>query len=349
MGSQRLTALLDHYGEARAAWEDSACWHKIPGLTGETARQLRLGKSEVDAERSYEVFLESGARLTHLYDEDYPELLKNIYDPPVLLYYIGELAQSHDICVAMIGSRRATAYGTQAAAMLAKEVAYQGIYVVAGMARGIDSVCHQAAMEAGGRTLAVLGSGVDVVYPRENEKLYRRIAENGAVISEFPLGTLPKPGHFPMRNRVISGLSHGVVVVEAGEKSGTLLTVEHALSQGRDVFAVPGPITSPGSVGTNRLLKQGCKPVLTGKDIWEEYITRGKASPGFAKNARDFALSEEEREVLQLLTMPVHFDRLAEELGMEPSKLASMLTLWEIRGIVKQLPGKYYLCDVVDF
>jgi len=349
MGSQRLTAILDHYGDARTAWEDAACWHKIPGLPGETARLLQAGKGEIDAEGTYESFLRSGARLTHLYDEDYPELLNNIYDPPVLLYYKGTLASSGDICVAMVGSRRATAYGTQAAAMLAKEVAYQGIYIVSGMARGIDAVCHQAAMDAGGRTLAVLGSGVDVVYPRENEKLYRQISENGAVISELPLGAQPKQNHFPMRNRVISGLSHGVVVVEAGEKSGTLITVENALSQGRDVFAVPGPITSPGSAGTNRLIKQGCKPVLEGRDIWEEYLTLGKTSPGFAKKAKDFSLSEQEKEILQLLTMPVHFDRLAEELGLEPPKLASMLTMWEIKGMVKQLPGKYYLCDIVEF
>lgn len=343
IGSARLRLILDYYQmDSISAWEDSSSWHHIPQLQADA---LLKAKAAVDVDKVYERFLASGASIVIMDEDAYPSSLLDIYDPPFLLFYYGTLPKKEDICLAMIGSRRASAYGRQVAEILARDIAYQGIWVTSGMARGIDSICHKAAINTGGKTLAVVGTGIDIVYPRENTALLQEIVAHGAAISELPLGAPPLASHFPQRNRIISGLSRGVVVIEAGEKSGTLLTVDYGLEQGKDIFAVPGPITSSLSKGTNRLLQQGAKMVTTAEDIWGEYLREGKL-PGLGQDIKEEAGNLEEKQIISLLAEPLHFDRLAQKTQIKPQKLAAVLTLLEIRGMIKQLPGKYYQATI---
>ncbi|MGI5891355.1 MAG: DNA-processing protein DprA [Bacillota bacterium] len=345
MGPSRLKNILEYYGyDAAMAWHDCSNWRMIPGLTPSIANTLAAAKKEVDVEAVYEKFLASGASLLLLNDPAYPELLANIYDPPLLLFYYGQLPEPADITVAMIGTRRPTPYGRQVAQILARDLAMQGIWVVSGMARGIDSICHQAAIEAGGKTIAVIGSGIDIIYPPENGNLFQQIIANGAVISELPLGSPPLAAHFPMRNRIISGLSKGVVVVEAGKRSGTLLTVDRAMEQGRDVFSVPGLITSKMSSATNALFAQGAKVVTNAQDIWQDYLPESRMIKH--KKKKPVTVSKEEKDILDMMAEPIHFDSLLDKLDLPAQRLAAMLTMWEIRGLIKQLPGKYYILAV---
>ncbi len=345
MGSHRLRVILEYYQwDAALAWQERASWGNIPRLKKETAQSLAQAASGVLPEAVYEDFCRAGLSLITLKDKNYPYLLKEIYDPPPLLFYKGTLPKENDICLAMIGSRRASGYGRQAAAILSRDLARQGIWVVSGLARGIDAICHTAALEAKGKTIAVVGCGLDISYPRENAKLQEEIGEKGLLISEFPLGTQPSARNFPMRNRIISGLCRGVIVVEAGDKSGTLLTVDYGLEQGRDIFAVPGPITSPLSRGTNRLLQQGSRMVTCAQDIWGEYISQPRLFPEYPEEER--GIEPEEKQLLNLLIMPLHFDELSEKLKLPPHELASKLTIWEIGGKIKQLPGNYYQAKI---
>ena len=346
MGSRTLYALLKHYRDPVLAWESYREWSSLPIFRREFPAALISGRETVEPEEVYERFLASGARLTTVFDDDFPKKLRNISDPPIILFYKGDISAAQGICVAMIGSRRSTAYGTAVGEMLSQEVAAKGICVVSGMARGIDTVCHDGAMKVGGKTIAVLGSGVDVVYPRENTKIYQRICEAGAVVSEQPLGASPEAKNFPMRNRIISGICEGVVVIEAGEKSGTLITAGYAADQNRDLFAVPGPIISSNSKGTNELIRQGCKIVTSARDIWSEYIKETETVLPVLKAGICAELSEEESDLLRLLILPVHFDQLVLHLGISAAQLATRLTMWEMDGIVKQLPGKYYVSNI---
>ena len=347
MGCQRLRSILEHYNwQAQLAWEDYRNWREIKFLPKGSAEALISARMAIDMDSQYEIFLAFGASVITLNDEFYPSLLKKIYDPPVLLFYLGELPKEDDICIAIVGSRRATVYGKQVAEVFSRDLAQENIWITSGMARGIDSVCHKAAIEAGGKTLAVLGAGLDIIYPPENKNLYQEIRENGAVISEMPLGTAPLARNFPMRNRIISGLSRGVMVIEAGDKSGTLLTVDRALEQGRDIFAVPGPVTSALSRGTNNLIKQGAKPVTTAKDVWEEYYPESRRNN--VKAVKKIANNNDplEEKLTELLKEPLHFDELIGKVQLTPDKLAAALTMYEIRGIIKQLPGKYYVKEI---
>lgn len=342
MSNHRLGLLLEHYSwDACLAWQERRNWQGVPRLGKEAARTLAAASNQVNPEAVYEEFLASGAKKVTLRDEDYPSLLKEIYEPPVLLLYHGSLPRQGSICLAVIGSRRASGYGRQVAALLSRDLARQGLWIVSGLARGIDALCHTAALEVGGKTGAVIGCGLDCYYPRENTRLQKELEEKGFVISELPLGTHPSARNFPQRNRIISGLSRGVVVIEAGDKSGTLLTVDYGLEQGRDIFAVPGPITSPLSKGTNRLLQQGCRLVTSAQDIWEEYISEPRLFPLEEEKPR-VQVNPQERQILSQLVLPVHFDELCQQFQLSPSQLASMLTMWEIKGKIKQLPGNYY-------
>jgi len=343
LGAAKLAKLMRAFGNnAEAAWRQPEGWRQAIQLSDSQAEELLVARRDCLVEKVYEAFLASGASLITLEDARYPLLLREIYAPPPLLFYKGELPTEDDICLALIGSRRASGYGYQVAEMLARDLAAQGIWIVSGMARGIDGICHQHAILAGGKTVAVLGGGLDVIYPREHTKLYHSIIEHGAVISEFPLGATPATFNFPLRNRIISGLSRGVLVIEAGEKSGTLLTVDHGLEQGRDIFAVPGPITSAVSRGTNRLITQGAKLVQTAEDVWREYLDAPKPVLTAAEKERRPQLAAEERDLLAQLSLPQHFDQLLDISGWPANKLAALLTMWEIRGLVRQLPGKNY-------
>ncbi|MEN6327831.1 MAG: DNA-processing protein DprA [Syntrophomonas sp.] len=277
-------------------------------------------------------------------DEDFPELLKNIHNPPYLLYYSGSIHLTGQFCMAVVGARRATAYGKKVAHKFSQGLAGQGIVVVSGMARGIDTEAHLGALDAGGYTIAVLGSGLDRIYPRENVKLYERIINHGLVLSEFPLHTPPEPGNFPMRNRLISGLSHGTVVVEAKTKSGALITADFALDQGRDVFAVPGSVDSANSEGTNNLINQGGTLITGIEDILEEYECFRNTAPVQLKQEQLWLLDDNENTIIQYMgSQSVQFDELLNGLGMEVGLLSTLLLKMELSGIVKLLPGNYYV------
>lgn len=340
MGLRRLKILIDYFQNYGYAWQGDNLWLQIPGFAGIAAEQILAARRVCDPDRAYEDFLRSGARIAVLADSTYPALLKTIYDPPFLFFFRGHLPEDEVTCIAMVGSRRSTPYGRHMAETLAAGLGEKGIWVVSGLARGIDTWSHKGCLKARGKTAAVLGCGIDVVYPRENKELYEEIAASGALISEFPLGTQPLPQHFPARNRIISGLCRGVVVVEAAEKSGSLITADFALEQGRDVFAVPGPATSTMSSGTHRLIKQGAKLVERAEDILEEYFeTRPEPEEHDL-----FSFTQAERDVLELIAAGCgSFDLLVEQSGMGAGDLASLLTLWEIKGLVKCLPGKQYI------
>lgn len=275
-------------------------------------------------------------------DRAYPDLLRSIYDPPYIFYYRGSLEILNDFCISVVGSRTASNYGRVQARRFGNELARQGMVVVSGMARGIDTEAHLGALEAGGKTVAVLGSGIDVVYPPENRKLYDRIGEHGLVISEFSPHTHPEPGNFPARNRTISGLSRGVLVVEAQARSGALITADFALEQGREVFAIPGPINSKNSAGTNQLIKQGACLVTCIEDILEDYgLNKG---PAVRQGELSFELDHEESSFLENMgDEAVHFDVLMANSALSTGQLSTILLKLEMKGIIRAMPGNYYL------
>jgi len=272
IGSRRIHNLLQHFGMPKNIWDASEGeLAGAPDIGYKLASAVYSPENKKAVDRLLSKIDKEGIRVLTLESPDYPSNLKNIYDPPPVLYLKGSLLPDDTLALGVVGSRTATAYGLKTAQELALGLASRGITVVSGMARGIDTMAHTGALAGGGRTIAVLGSGIDVVYPPENKRLYEKIQKSGAVISEFIPGTKPLAGNFPARNRIISGLSLGVIVVEAAEKSGSLITADFALEQGREVFAVPGNISSGQSVGTNNLIKQGAKIVTRIEDILEEF------------------------------------------------------------------------------
>ena len=286
-------------------------------------------------------------RTVSIKDKEYPGLLREIYDPPKELYVKGALPPGDVPMVAVVGSRMTSHYGLRTARAIAADLAAAGVVVVSGMALGIDTASHEGALSAGGKTIAVLGSGFAHLYPPENKKLAEKIAQRGAVITEYPMNTKPEPWNFPRRNRIISGLSLGVLVVEARLKSGALITADLALEQGRDVFAVPGNVDSAKSGGTNWLLKQGAKVATSAEDILEELITSiasSKKKPKEKNASEDEDLSDEEKNLLSLFdSEPIHVDALLESSRLPASRAISALSLLEIKGRLKQLPGKHFV------
>lgn len=279
-------------------------------------------------------------------DNSYPAVLRDIADPPVALFCRGDAKCLERPTVAIVGSRAATTYGKRVSFELGRELARQGICVASGMAMGIDGEAHAGALAGGGMTVGVLACGVDVIYPHQHEKLFREVAANGLVISEYPLGTRPDGFRFPERNRIISGVSLGTVVVEASLKSGSLITARLALDQGREVFAVPGRIDSPKSQGTHRLLQQGAKLVNCVDDILEELNMAGMLAPGRADRKADVQsaeLPEEEKYLLSCLDVyPVTIDELVHQSGYAAAAIFQMLLRLELKGLVRQLPGQQY-------
>lgn len=320
----------------------------------------RLKQSIVESrcKAYYESILESaekkGVDIVTIRDQAYPENLLNIPDAPRVLYLRGRLFGSDKIAISIVGARKATPYGIWATEKLCRELSYHGLTIVSGMALGIDASAHMEAIKSGGRTIAVLGTGVDVLYPSRNRHIYEAIIENGAVLSEFPIGTGPLPYRFPQRNRIVSGLSLGTVVVEAGERSGTLITVGHALDQGRDVFAVPGNIGSDLSRGTNNLIREGAKLVQSAEDIVEEISSiksqLASSEDRYKLERPDLSkvdLSPLEKEVLfQLTGYPKSPDEIAVALNKGVSEVLSLLTILEIKGLVEKLRDKRYSCKI---
>jgi len=287
-----------------------------------------------------------GIAILTLEDSDYPRLLRLIDSPPPVLYVKGSLLPSDGLAVAIVGSRQPTPYGRIMAERLGEDLTRTGLTIVSGMARGIDSLAHQSALKAGGRTLAVLGSGLDRIYPPENRPLSEAIVSSGALISEFPLATSPEPGNFPARNRLISGLALGTVVIEAAQKSGSLITAQYSVEQGREVFAVPGNANSPTSAGTNRLIQRGAKLVTSAEDVIEELPEPAKPFlrrpvDNTAQSAGD--LGGIEKQIYELLFQGhKHIDALIEESRAEAGPVSAALASLELKGLVKQFEGKVF-------
>ncbi len=345
IGPMSVRALLDAFGSAEAIFNASAGELKdVEGIGPHRARAIRAFDNWKAVEDTISRSAEEGIRIITENDDAYPSLLRMVDSRPFLIYVKGELVEEDRFSVAVVGPRRPTEYGRRAADLIAGELAEAGLTVVSGLARGIDTVAHTAALIRGGRTIAVLGSGIDVPYPAENAGLMKRIQRSGAVISEFPPGTKPARGNFPVRNRIISGLSLGVVVVEATTDSGALITARYALEQNREVFSVPGMITSKNSAGTNTLIKNGAILVGSAKDVLRELAPQLK---GFIKETkrRDIPLSDEERMITEKLSRePVHVDVLTRQCQMPLNRLLSILTGLELKGVVRQARGKrFYL------
>ncbi|RPI26765.1 MAG: DNA-protecting protein DprA [Acidobacteria bacterium] len=291
-----------------------------------------------------------GIAVTSLADDVYPHLLRTIFDPPVVLYSLGDFRMAQEAAVAIVGARRASVYGRQVTQKLARELAATGLVVVSGLARGVDGFAHVGALEAGGKTVAVMGNGVDIAYPRENRKVYERIREKGCIVSEFPIGTFPAPQNFPIRNRIISGLSYGTVIVEASEFSGSLITARLTLEQNRELWAVPGNITSPGSYGPNYLIKQGARIVLDRQDVLETlpvYVLDQlqRTEPGAGQEKPEVSgLGPEEESLLGILPLDdsVPFDALLGKAKLDLPQLNQSLLRLEMKGLIRQLPGRQY-------
>jgi len=337
--------LLDYFGDPALIWESTEAELKaIHFATPQMIECIIDKESRKMVSRLTDGIRKCDADVITLKDRQYPEALKNIPDPPIVLYCRGKL-EKDAVCVAVVGSRRATFYGLEMAERLSRELVMHGLTIVSGMARGIDSKAHSGALEGGGRTVAVLGCGVDVVYPYENLELMNKICRSGAVISEYLPGTPPIQFNFPARNRIISGLSQGVAVVEANEKSGSLITADFALEQGRDVFAVPGNINSSNSLGTNKLIKDGAKIVTNAGDILDELKISHSANNNLCRERKlpeGFLGSDEKSIAQRLQNGPAHIDMIARDCGISVQIAGSVLVMLELSGFVEQLPGKYY-------
>ncbi|RME05931.1 MAG: DNA-protecting protein DprA [Anaerolineae bacterium] len=342
IGAVRLQGLLDAFdGDLQAAWNAPPQALRAAGLSDLLVERLLAVRQAVSLDRIWENIQNQAIQVLTWNDEAYPRRLREITQPPPVLYLRGTLTPEDEWAVAVVGTRRVTAYGRQVCEQICDTLARNGITVVSGLARGVDGIAHKTALESGGRTLAVLGCGVDRIYPPEHRKLAAAIVEHGALLSDYPLGTPPEARNFPPRNRIISGLSLATVVVEAGERSGALITAEFAAEQGREVFAVPGNIFAPQSRGPNRLLQQGAHPLLHPDEILEvlelSLVTE-------YRQAR-LALPENETEVQILRVLgsePLHVDEIRLRLNLPIETITATLTLMELKGMVRQAGGMRY-------
>jgi DNA processing protein len=342
IGSARMRALLDYFGEAQTAWEAAPAELEAAGLSVRLAEAVVQARQSGALERTWETIQKEGLSVLTWEDEAYPRRLKEIDQPPPVLYLRGELADEDQWAVAIVGTRRATAYGRQAADELAAGLARRGITVVSGLARGIDAIAHQAALKAGGRSLAVLGCGVDQIYPPEHRRLAEQLCERGGLVSDYPPGTPPEAANFPPRNRIISGLSLGVVVIEAGESSGALITASFASEQGRAVFALPGSIYAAQSKGTNRLIREGAHIYLDIPGLLE-VLNLGQVSQQRAARAALPADATEAKLYAILGREPVHVDEIGALADLPIAQVSAALTLMELKGLVRQVGGMNYV------
>ncbi|MBK9054769.1 MAG: DNA-protecting protein DprA [Chloroflexi bacterium] len=343
IGPAKVRALWDHFGSLANAWQANESMLQRLGLGAATIESLLTTRSQVNLDSELERVQKQGIQLLTWDTPEYPRYLVEVPTAPPVLYLKGDLCEQDQFAVAVVGTRRLTTYGRQVTHELVTGLVRQGITIVSGLAKGIDAVAHKAALDAGGRTLAVLGSGLDNIYPSENRKLAQQIyGGQGAVISEYPLGMPPDARNFPPRNRLISGLSLGVVVIEAGEKSGALITARFAAEQDRDVFAVPGPINSAASWGTNRLIQEGAKLVMRVEDILEE-LNLFMMAEQVAIQAVVPDTPEEAVLLHHMSRQPVHIDELVRVSGLNGATTSSTLMLMELKGIIQQVGGMNYV------
>ena len=361
LGPRGCKRLLDHYGSARAAMEQAASWPELGLSTPAVTRSLLQGQWRPAARDELDLAHRHNFRTILYTAPDYPELLRHIPDPPLYLYALGDVELVHRPCLAIVGSRSSSRYGMEACRDIAFDLSQAGLTVVSGFALGIDTVAHTQAMQGQGKSIAVLGTGLDLVYPASNAELRKRMSGSGLLLTEFGPGTRPEAYNFPRRNRIISGLSLGVLVVEAARKSGSLITARLALEQNREVFALPGPVNLPSYSGCHALIRQGGALVQSAVEILEELApilssrrpsfniqpTAGSAQPpggvALPEPLLD-PLNEDERRVVGLLAREerTHIDALTLALGWESSQVSSVLLMLELHGVVKQLGGMYY-------
>lgn len=343
IGRARFQKLLSHFGSMSEAWRASSDALSKAGLESKSVRAISAVRSKVDPDAEIERLQDSGVAAYTWEDEEYPDLLKEIYDLPPVLFVKGKLLAEDQRGVAVVGTRRATAYGREVTSRLTSDLATSGVTVVSGLARGIDAIAHKTALDAGGRTIAVLANGLDSIYPPEHKALASQVVENGALVSEHSLGMRPEASHFPRRNRIMSGMTLGTLVVEAPASSGAIWTVRHALEQNREVFCVPGSIFSPASLGTNLLIQEGAKLVLDYRDILEELNIAG-INEQIPMPALVGPADETEKTLLKHITYdPVHIDEVGRQTGLPITTVSSTLAMMELRGLVKQLGGMNYI------
>ncbi len=368
LGVARFRRLESYFGNLEYAWRAGVSQLRDAGLDSRTAQEVVAARQQVDLDDGMASLAQAGVTATNWNCEDYPPRLKQISDPPPVLYYLGTIVPEDERSIAIVGTRNPTSYGREAATVLSRDLSLAGITVVSGLALGIDGVAHRAALECGGRTIAVVAGGLDSVYPKEHSALFRQIQGRGAVVSEHRLGIRPDARNFPRRNRLISGMTLGTLVVEAGEGSGTRWTVQQALEQDREVFCVPGSIFSPASRFTNRMIKEGAKLVADYSDILEELnlpdisgetgeLAGDGRAPRNATESSEFPsdydeeerpededVDEDELSLLAHLTgEPVHVDDLCRQSGLPIATITSMLTLLELKGKVTQVGSMHYV------
>ncbi len=342
VGSVLFKRLTDAFASPEGVFHASSKdLERVEGIGPKVISALKKFGWKAQVDHELENLAKVGARLVSWEDQEYPSRLKQIYDPPPLIYVRGSLQTQDCKAVAVVGSRYPTSYGRVLAERITMGLSRQGITVISGLARGVDSLAHRSALKAGGRTVGVLGCGIDVVYPPENRDLFEAVAAQGAVISEFPLGTPPESDHFPIRNRIISGISLGVVVIEATLRSGSLITARFALEQGREVFAVPGNADSARSAGANRLIREGAKLVTGAEDVLEEIsfpLSSQSEEPVRPK------LEEEEEKIFSILGVrAMHIDQVIAESGLPSARVSAALLSLELAGHIKQMPGMRFV------
>ena len=343
IGRARFKLLEAYFGSMEAAWSASEAELRAAGLDRRAVRSVMEGRGKIAPDAEVEKLLKSGVSAFTWHDEEYPSRLKEIYDLPPLIYVKGTLLPDDERSVAVVGTRNPSHYGRQVAERLVYDIACAGVTIVSGLARGVDGVAHQTALDSGHRTVAVLGSGLDIIYPREHTMLSERIAENGALVSEHPLGTKPDARNFPRRNRIMSGMTLGTLVIEAGRRSGALITARQALEENREVFAVPGSILSPNSEGTNHLIRESAaKLVTTCEDVLEELNLTVVAQQ--IEMAALFPEDENEAELLRYIAFdPVHVDEVCRSSGRSAPDVSSSLAMMELKGLVRQVGGMNYV------
>ena len=342
IGPARLAALLEVCGSIEAAWKAPIQQLKEAGLDRRSLESLLAVRRSLDLDAAWERVVQSGVQVYTWDDAEYPENLRQVPLSPPVIYVRGDLMDEDRLAVALVGTRQASAYGREVARRLGQELAQNGITVVSGLALGIDAIAHEAALAAGGRTIAVLGSGVDQIYPLQNRKMAHAMLTQGALVSEYPLGTRPEASNFPPRNRIISGLSLAVVVVEAGQRSGALITAKFAAEQSRDVFAVPGSILQPSSAGCNALIQDGASPLLSVADLLDQlHLERASVQ----KEARQTIPTDPtERRLLERLSSePIHLDEIVRESAMPAAQVSGLLAMMELKGLVRQVSSMRYV------
>ncbi|NPV77029.1 MAG: DNA-protecting protein DprA [Anaerolineae bacterium] len=341
IGAVRLRAILEYFGDLETAWSAPLSAFAEVGLPANVLENLNQIRHDIKLEKVWEKIQSQGIQVKTWEDDDYPRRLREIDNAPPVLYLRGCVDVRDEWGIAVVGTRQVTAYGRQVAEELASFLARNGVTIVSGLARGVDAISHQAALRAGGRTLAVLGSGIDIIYPPEHRRLAEEIVHQGALLSDYSPGTIPDSINFPPRNRIISGLSVAVVIVEAGERSGALITATFAAEQGRDVFAVPGTIYALQSKGTNRLIQQGARPLLRVQDVLD--VLNLQQVQEYKAARLTFPVDAIEAALLEILgSEPLYIDEIQNRSGLSIDKVSATLAMMELKGLVHQVGGMNY-------